>query len=44
MNKTKWKKFIPLVLALAVGGAVGFAGKAAADGTLHSYVGCSFPK
>ena len=44
MNKTKWKKFIPYALVLVIGIGAGFVGKASADGSLHSYVGCSFPK
>lgn len=44
MRKTDWKKYIPIVFALAVGAVGGIAGKAYADGSLPTYVGCSLPK
>lgn len=40
MQKSQWKKFLPVVIALAIGAIAGFAGKATADGSLPTYVGC----
>ncbi len=44
MNKSKWKKYVVPVVMLVVGLGAGFVGKAAADGSIHTYVGCSLPK
>lgn len=44
MNKSKWRKYVPYVLVLVIGLGGGFVGKAFADGSITSYVGCSLPK
>lgn len=43
MNK-KWTRYVPVVVALVAGVAFGFIGKASADGSIHSYIGCTLPK
>lgn len=44
MKKPSWTKYAAYAAVLAIGLAGGFIGKATADGTIHSYVGCSLPK
>lgn len=44
MQKSKWKAYVPYLFVALVFTGVGVAGKAFADGSLPSYVGCTLPK